>query len=162
MDKNKKILFFGLVFFALVIVVLFYGKGTKENAKAIVNFSDSTVAPSHDAAFNPGACMCPSTGADLVMGSIDAAPLIGQVKQEGNSPYDYNACRKDAVEMLEFLQDQEIFQYAQSITRNELGEFPPKELYYSWDQKAGKCNFFFSCPGMTRCSDNSVVSGKVD
>lgn len=158
MKREVTIMFVGLVFFGLVTLTLFYGKG--EKAEGIMNFSNSTVVPAHG--FTPGPCSCPTTGIDLVAGAIDAAPLIGQIKQEGNSPYNYNSCRENAVEMLEFLNDQEIFQYAQSITRSDLGSFPPKELFFSWDQEKGKCDFFFDCPGMKECTNKARISGKVE
>lgn len=158
-NHNLNVVIGGVIFLGLVIAIFFFGRTDKE--KAITDFSDSTIAPLADPTFTPGPCVCPTPEMPLSKGAIGGAAHIGQMTHEGNSPYSFNDCKSNAAEMFQFLQDQEIFQYAQSITRGSLGTYPPKQLYYTWDQKAGQCNFYFQCGGMTKCSDESVASGLI-
>ena len=169
--RNRTIMtvILGIMFFALIIAVMYFGQTQQKQSehqgamgqKPIGRFSNATIAPSHDTKFSPGACKCPSSVAGVQSGAINQTALIGQVKHEGNAPYSFDQCRKDAEEMMFFLQDQELFQYAQSISRNDLGNYPPKQLFYTWDQEAGRCDFFFTCDGMKDCDKTSVASGMV-
>ena len=165
---------FGILCFALFMVAMWYGSQPKKDGHgdsgALAGGTGVTAGPTPSAYDNStispeqnfdAACTCPKDTSTVMAGAVDKANLIGQVEHEGNDPYDFSMCQANAQEMLDFLQDQELFDYAKSLTRSELGEYPPKLLYYTWDQSSEYCKFYLSCGGVTDCDKRNVASGLV-
>lgn len=162
----------GLVFFALFILVMWratngsgYGKDIAgaeiDGAEyALGQFNNATISPNQSDVMTT-TCQCPSGPGVVVQGSITESALMGQSEHEGNSPYFFADCEGDAKQMLMFLQDEEVFGYAQSITHANLGSYPPRKLYFTWDQTKGQCNFFLTCAGMGSCGQKNVATGLV-
>lgn len=155
----------GIVLFALFIFATWrgthgygFGKDIAAAENAVANFTNATISPYQGSAMVT-TCACPNATGVVVQGEVAGKSVIGQSQHEGNSPYLYAECEGDARDMLRFLQDEEIFGYAQSMTRADLGEYPPKQLYYTWDQEKGTCNFYLGCAGMTKCENKAIATG---
>jgi hypothetical protein len=128
--------------------------------KPIVNTSNSTVKPLQDSTFL-SSCQCTTDAGQVMTGAIDKTPLMGQVRHEGNSPYRFIDCQSDAQEMVNLLQDEYFFRFGQSLTRSDIGTYPPQSLHYTWDQEQQQCRFYLGCNGMKQCDKRSVASGMV-
>ena len=158
----------GVVLFALFLFAMWrgthdYGFGkdiaAAERAVAkVTNFSDATISP-YQASAIAETCSCPNAAGVIVQGAVAGMSHMGQSEHEGNSPFLFAECEGDARDMLRFLQDEEIFGYAQSMTRTNLGEYPPKQLYFTWDQEKGTCNFYLGCAAMEKCENKAIATG---
>lgn len=157
----------GVIVFGLVMLVLWrgthgsgFGKDIAGAEKAEGVFSNATIAP-NQASVIKGDCSCPTVPGMIMAGQVASHSVMGQSKHEGNSPYLFANCEGDAKQMLLMLQDEEIFGYAKSMTRADLGSYPPRQLFFTWDQEAGMCHFFLDCNGMTACTKSNVATGLV-
>ena len=164
-DKYKTIVA-GLLLFVIAFLILWRASAgvnlgldsTAEHQN--LNVSSSTVKPQQQLSF-ASTCQCPASPNQVVVGAIDKASVIGQGNHESNSTYSFADCQSNAAEMVNLLQDEHLFKYSQAITRNGIGGYPPKHLYFTWDQEARICKFYTSCGGMTQCNKKNIVTGMV-
>lgn len=149
---------FVIVVTGAIIVALWWAvypskKYLVSDEKQIAHGQDKVLAQS---------CACPGSAGDPpVQGRINAVAVLGEQQTEANRPYTAMECAANARDTLRYLQDEHLFQWAQSVTRDALTEFPPSQLYYTWDQNAKRCEFFFNCPGLTGCGDPNLATGLV-
>ena len=115
-----------------------------------------------DVAFGAKNCKCPDKKTGRIQGAIDKGVRIGQIEFDGNDPYTFPDCQKDAQEVLNLLQNREMFTFARTLTREDIGSFPPEQMYFTWDRLAGYCKMYLSCPGVHACIDGNVVSGYLE
>lgn len=170
LDNHQTIaILVGLAIFGLFIVAMWRGsqnnlpiagaeKAIAERAEA--SYTNSTISPTQEAILSK-TCSCPANTSEVVQGTIALDAVMGQSQHEGNSPYLYENCRSDAAEMFSMLQDEQVFLYARSMVRSDIGSYPPSKLYFSWDQRTGQCNFYTSCSSMTACSDTAQATGLI-
>lgn len=162
--------FIGLALIALLLAVFWRGSAPSDHGTVaalgggVVNDAapasgDAPTAASEIPPSVATTCTCPTLESGPVRGAISSVVRMGQISWEGNTPYTFSDCAANAQEVLDMMQDADLFDYAKSLTRAELGAAVPTEMWYTWDRNERYCKFYLSCPGLTSCDDVNTVSG---
>ena len=179
MFRQIMTILFGTLMFGLFVVVMWRGSGASPShvanamvgeptqaPKRVRNVSNSTIIPASHKGDDPNAdflstCVCPTSAKQVMRGEVDGVSVIGQSTHEGNSPYLFRDCQHDAADMINLLQEEFYFKVGQSMTRADLGDYPPKAMYFTWDQMTQECRFYLECGGMKQCSSSTLATGVV-
>lgn len=154
--RKTRYLIGGTLVVAVFIIVLWMGTGG--SASVFKSISESLTGTPTTLT---SSCTCPTTPGVLSTGNIGYVEPMGQEQHEGNSPYFVTDCESDAKALMMYLQDPYALAIAQSMTRQDLGGVPPKQLFFSWDDKDKKCNFHLACPQLSDCGDTRYATGIV-
>lgn len=157
-DTWRKMRYFvgGTAVIVVFIVVIWMGTGG--TASVFKSISESLAGTKTTLTTS---CACPTVPGTLSMGNIGYVEPMGQEQHEGNSPYFVTDCETDAKALMAYLQDPYALAIAQSMTRQDLGGLPPKQLFFSWDDQEKKCNFHLACPELSDCGNSRYATGIV-
>lgn len=122
--------------------------------------NDSTIAPGQRNVLQT-MCECPVPGGPPVQGALSGGVIMGQSQHEGNDPYTFVTCQANAHEVLMLMQDEQNYLFVKDTTRADVGTYPPKQMFFTWDEEEKMCKFYFACTSLNACDKTSLASGVV-